>query len=66
MLSSFFRVCNEKLEPRHSAIPVFLMLMWDVFFVLMSQPLLTISQVYLIHFFCFYDLVLWWRGTPPP
>lgn len=37
MSSPFFRVRNEKLEPRHSAIPVFLMLIWDVFFTLMSQ-----------------------------
>ncbi len=36
----FFSVRNEKLESRYSAIPVFLMLMWDVFFVLMSQPVL--------------------------
>lgn len=31
----------------------------------LSQPLLTISQVYLINFFCFYDLVLKGRGTLP-
>ena len=38
MSSSLFRVRNEKLEPRHSAIPVFLMLIWDSVFTLMSQP----------------------------
>ena len=43
MSSLFFSVRNEKLEPRHSAIPVFLMLMWDVFFILMSQALIIFS-----------------------
>ena len=36
---SFFSVRNEKPEPRHRAIPVFLMLIGAVVFTRMSQPL---------------------------
>ena len=38
-LFSFFSVRNEKPEPRHRAIPVFLMLIGEVVFIRMSQPL---------------------------
>ena len=51
MSCSFFSVHNEKPEPRHSAIPVFLMLIGAAFLTHMSKPLFNLpgSQAYTYH-----------------